>query len=137
MQLLHVKLCRLDSDQLLLGRYMHCPGLIGMFWAGQCSGDCPKEDWQSGTSESPVRFPNGATFMARLMPTARTSSCISQSASSGASFLSLADDKQTLFHPFSLAGCQGCCKFPSFLPSKSETRGASTCQGWCRFPVPS
>ena len=27
-----------------------------------------------------------------------------------------ADDRQTLFHPFSLVGCQGCCKL-SFLPS--------------------
>ena len=27
-----------------------------------------------------------------------------------------ADDRQTLFHPFSLVGCQGCCKV-SFLPS--------------------
>ena len=32
-----------------------------------------------------------------------------------------ADDRQTLFHPFSLVGCQGCCKL-SFLPSRLYTR---------------
>ena len=30
-----------------------------------------------------------------------------------------ADDRQTLFHPFSLVGCQGCCKL-SFLPSLAK-----------------
>ena len=30
-----------------------------------------------------------------------------------------ANDRQTLFHPFSLVGCQGCCKL-SFLPSFSS-----------------
>ena len=28
--------------------------------------------------------------------------------------------RQTLFHPFSLVGCQGCCKL-SFLPSFMDT----------------
>ena len=30
-----------------------------------------------------------------------------------------ADDGQTLFHPFSLVGCQGCCKL-SFLPCRAD-----------------
>ena len=31
----------------------------------------------------------------------------------------LCSNEQTLFHPFSLVGCQGCCKL-SFLPSLSH-----------------
>ena len=31
----------------------------------------------------------------------------------------LCSNKQTLFHPFSLVGCQGCCKL-SFLPSSAR-----------------
>ena len=41
-----------------------------------------------------------------------------------------ADDRQTLFHPFSLVGCQGCCTL-SFLPSSTMSCGqhlqAPTC----------
>ena len=50
-----------------------------------------------------------------------------------------ADDRQTLFHPFSLVGCQGCCKL-SFLPSlmvlvpHNILHGTMIC---CWLPLPS
>ena len=35
-----------------------------------------------------------------------------------------ADDRQTLFHPFSLVGCQGCCKL-SFHSSNAHFQGTA------------
>ena len=51
--------------------------------------------------------------------------------SAGTSLLALiechADDRQTLFHPFSLVGCQGCVNFLSFLRSTQATGNELDC----------
>jgi len=48
----------------------------------------------------------------------------------------LCSNEQTLFHPFSLVGCQGCCKL-SFLPSLADKWLQSLLDGMLKSYSPS